>query len=355
MAIDVGVYAPELDNGPQPAPLTCLRHLFDGISQRTNINVTHLYRSEPVEWDDSLYLPKVPGRCERVINQGEFDVVHFNSFVNLVNPKLLSMPSVIMYHGDVHWELPGVTGSRLGDKSRCALETVKLPQYNKILTVSSDLGGRVRDRYRLFNIDPITIYNGLDHSRFRPTGDGVPDSYKIKTPYLLHVSNYTQKKNPEGILEAFKRIHQQVDAKLLICGGGWKESDTVAQMIESMGIEQSVTLAGYVPDVDLPALYRNAAVFVYPSLHETFGLPIIEAMACGTPVVTADTYAPAEIAGEAAMTCDPNSPAEIADGIHSILKDPELATTLRERGLERSKTFTWKATADQLLDVYRTL
>jgi glycosyltransferase involved in cell wall biosynthesis len=268
---------------------------------------------------------------------------------------MLSASTVLTYHGDLHWELPGVTGSRIGNGARCALETVKLPQYDKILTVSSDLGRRVRSRYGVFDIEPTTLYNGIDHTQFYPDGPGCPNCYDVGQPYILHVSNYSQKKNPRGILEGFERMHQAVGAELLICGGGWKESDEVARLIDTLGITDVVTLAGYVPDEDLSKLYRDAQVFLYPSLHESFGLPIIEAMACGTPVVTSDIYAPPEIAGEAAVTCDPNSPAEIAAGIQSILEDRKRATRLRKRGVERSKQFTWEYSASQLLNFYRTL
>jgi len=353
MSISVGVYAPKLHTGPQTAPLDCLRQLFDTVSSRSDVTVTHLCRSTPGNWDESMYVPKLPGQCERVINRGDFDVVHFNTFTDIVTPKLLSAPSVLTYHGDVHWELPGVTGSRLGDRARCALEATKIPQYTKVLTVSSDLGTRVRNRYGRFGTEPATLYNGVDFDRFQPTGPGAPDSYGIEQPYVLHVSSYTKKKNPAAILEAFEQLAETVDAELVICGGGWEESDTVSQLLDAMDHSQSVTLAGYVPDEELPGLYRDAAVFLYPSLHESFGLPIVEAMACGTPVVTADRYAPPEVAGGAAITCDPDSPAAIADGVRAILTDPQQASELRRRGLERAKSFTWAATADTLVDVYR--
>jgi len=232
---------------------------------------------------------------------------------------------------------------------------MKLPQYNQILTVSSDLERRVRDRYSVFNIDPTTVYNGIDHSRFQTNSMGVPDTYDIGTPYVLHVSSYSQKKNPIGLLKAFKRVRQRIDTELLICGGGWKENTEVAKAVRELNIEDDVTFTGYVPSEDLPDLYQNASVFVYPSLHESFGLPIVEAMACGTPVVTADTYAPPEIAADAALTCNPDSPQEIAKCIFEIFDNPHIAESLRKKGLQRASEFTWEAAADSLLEVYRSL
>lgn len=355
MAIEVGVYAPHLEKSPQSAPLTCLKYLFEEVSKRNGVRVTHLHRGDPVDWDDSLHVPRIPGRCEQKINSADFDIVHFNTFVNVVSPKMLSAPSVLMYHGDVHWELPGVTSRRLLDSSRCILDAVKLPQYNQILTVSSDLKRRVRNRYSAFNIDPTTVYNGIDHNRFQPNSMGVPDSYSVTKPYVLHVSSYSRKKNPTGILKAFKRVQQRIDVELLICGGGWKENTAVTNAVRKLEIKDNITFAGYVPGEDLPGLYQDASVFVYPSLHESFGLPIVEAMACGTPVVTADTYAPPEIAADAALTCNPESPKEIAKCIYEIFDNSDLAKSLRKKGIQRANQFTWETAADSLLDAYRSL
>jgi glycosyltransferase involved in cell wall biosynthesis len=352
---NIGVYAPKLTTDSQAAPLICLRNLFDQISKKKGFNVTHLYRYEPVGWGNSLCLPRIPGYCEYILNKKDFDIVHFNSFSNIVNPKLLSAHCVLTYHGDVHWELPGTTGSRLGDRARRLLELAKLPQFDKVLAVSSDLGDRVRKRYGFFDIAPNTLYNGIDHCQFQTEGDSIINEYNVGSNYIFHVSNFSQKKNPGGILKSFEQICNQTDVELLICGGGWQKNDFVEQLIDDLSIRSSVTLAGYVPDDDLPALYRDAEIFLYPSLHETFGLPIIEAMACGTPVVTADRYAMAEIAGEAALTCDPTSPMDIADCLLSILHDPQLATELRKKGLQRSNVFNWESTADRLIDIYNSL
>ena len=348
----IGIYAPGLGVGPQSAPSACLRQMCRELAERDGIELTHLHHGHPVDWCHDLRVPRLPVQCERKINEVGFDVVHFNTFVDMVSPALISAPTVLTYHGDVHWELPGVTGSRIGDFARRALERSKIPQYDRVLTVSSDLGRRVRERYRRFGVDPITVYNGIDHEQFTPSGRSTSDVSDVRTPYVLHVSNYTEKKNPEGILRAFARVNDVADAPLVICGRGWRTNTDIRELITALELDDRVTLTGYVSKEALISLYQNAAMFLYPSLHESFGLPIVEAMACGTPVVTADRYAPPEIAGDAALTCNPTSPQEIANCVRRILVDPNLAATLSERGIKRARTFSWNSTVDRILRIY---
>jgi len=127
----------------------------------------------------------------------------------------------------------------------------------------------------------------------------------------------------------------------------------VGRAIRLRRLERSVRVLGYLPDEDLPALYATAGVFVYPSLYEGFGLPPLEAMACGTPAVTSNTTSLPEVVGDAALLVDPEDPAAIADAIMAVLSDPVLADDLSRRGRERAKQFTWGNAAVETLQVYR--
>jgi glycosyltransferase involved in cell wall biosynthesis len=114
-----------------------------------------------------------------------------------------------------------------------------------------------------------------------------------------------------------------------------------------------VRFAGFVEDDDLPALYRGALLFVYPSLYEGFGLPVLEAMACGTPVITSNRASLPEVAGDAALLVDPTQPKALAAAMASILSDSDLRQALRTKGLARAHTFTWDAVAQQTIAIYR--
>jgi glycosyltransferase involved in cell wall biosynthesis len=118
-------------------------------------------------------------------------------------------------------------------------------------------------------------------------------------------------------------------------------------------VGSSVRWVGLIPDEDLPAFYSAAACFVYPSLFEGFGLPVLEAMACGTPVVTSDRGSLAELVGDAAMVVDPESVEALAEAMTRVLTDATLAADLGRRGLERSRRFSWRETARRTLEVYR--
>jgi glycosyltransferase involved in cell wall biosynthesis len=173
--------------------------------------------------------------------------------------------------------------------------------------------------------------------------------------YLLYVGALTEHKNLFGLLEGYARlVHQHASVPPLVIGGKANPHLTdPRQFVEKWGIEKKVLFLGHVPDEALPALYRGAALFVFPSLHEGFGIPILEAMACGTPVVTSNLAAMPEVAGEAALLVDPRRPEEIQSAMASILFKPGLGKTLSERGIRRAGAFSWKKMATQVLEVYK--
>lgn len=201
------------------------------------------------------------------------------------------------------------------------------------------------------------IYEAVDHDRFKQ-GDANAaranvSRYGITKRFALFVSSLWPYKNCEGLLRAWALAGEQVaDRQLVIVGGGAEQY--VAQLKSlaiDLGIGSDVLFVGKVPNPEIAVFYQAADVLVYASLNETFGLPILEAMACGCPVVTSDVSAMPEIAGGAALLCDPHDPASIAKAIVEAVA-PE-RDCLRDAGLRRAGEFTWGTTAAQTLDVYR--
>jgi len=131
----------------------------------------------------------------------------------------------------------------------------------------------------------------------------------------------------------------------------WKSSP-VAESVEKLGLKSCVHFTGYIPEGDLPALYNGADLFVFPSLYEGFGLPVLEAMACGTPVITSNTSSLPEVAGDAALLVDPYDVDAIAEAMRRVLTDLNLAGELRVKGLARASEFSWERTARETLAVY---
>jgi len=200
------------------------------------------------------------------------------------------------------------------------------------------------------------IYEAVDHDLFKPGDAGAARaavaSHGITKPFVLFVSSLWPYKNCGGLLRAWALArHELGDRQLVIVGPG-RDEKYVAELYSlaaELGITADVVFVGGVPLEETVSFYRAADVFVYPSLNETFGLPILEAMACGCPVVTSDASAMPETAGGAAVLSDPKDPASIARAIVEAAGQDRL----RDEGLRRASQFTWAATGAATLDVYR--
>ena len=178
--------------------------------------------------------------------------------------------------------------------------------------------------------------------------------YGIDGPYILHMGKLQARKNVVRLLRAFHalRDHLRVPHKLVFVGRKTFTSSDVDPVIDQLGLAPHIVQTGHVDDRDTPYLYAGADVLAYPSLYEGFGLPVIEAMACGTPVVTSTVTSLPEVAGDAAVLVDPYSVDAIAEGLARVLSDEALAARLRAAGLVRASTFTWENTARQTLPAY---
>ncbi len=188
-----------------------------------------------------------------------------------------------------------------------------------------------------------------------PHPDELRRRYALPELYILTVSTIEPRKNHGRLLEAFRWLTQQehIPHHLLIAGAhGWKDTG-LRQWVRRHGLADRVRFLGYVPECDLPGLYRAADIFAYPSLYEGFGLPVLEAMASGIPCVISTDPALCEVAGKSnVVAVNPYSASDIAAGLFAVLHNPDLAAELRHRGLVRAGTFTWGACAEQTYQLY---
>lgn len=202
------------------------------------------------------------------------------------------------------------------------------------------------------------VYLGCD-AVFRPLpGDSarlhVRERYALDAPYLLHVGTLEPRKNLACLIGAYARLRAaRGDAPLLLLVGerGW-QYEALFRRVEALALREHVRFAERVPTADLPALYGAATAFVYPSLYEGFGLPPLEAMACGTPVVCSNTAALPEVTGDAALLVDPHDESALAAAMQRVLDDAALRSSLRDRGLERARLFSWERCARETLAAY---
>jgi glycosyltransferase involved in cell wall biosynthesis len=221
-----------------------------------------------------------------------------------------------------------------------------------------------RDASRLYGIAPErfqVIYEGVD-ARFRPveqpgTLEEVRRRYGLPNEYLLAVGTIEPRKNLSILLDAFLAVKSRSgrqDLRLVIVGKkGWLYQEFFRRLTE-LGLDdgQQVVFPGYVADEDLPAVYAGAACFVFPSIYEGFGLPVLEAMASGAPVVCSSASSLPEVAGDAALMVKPDDTGAFATAVERVLADGALRGDLRARGLRRASQFTWERTAQQTVEVY---
>jgi glycosyltransferase involved in cell wall biosynthesis len=184
----------------------------------------------------------------------------------------------------------------------------------------------------------------------------VRSQYGLGPDFVLAVGNLQPRKNLLRLIKAFASVREQMEGiQLVVVGKAQWQASAVYETVKHMGLEGDVLFLGYVPDGDLMLLYNCARVFVYPSIYEGFGLPVVEAMACGTPVVTSNTSSLPEVAADAAILVDPHSEEQIADALRRVLLDPDLALSLSRKGLRRAKQFSWQQTAQDTVAVYQTV
>lgn len=231
-----------------------------------------------------------------------------------------------------------------------------------IIADSAHTARDLREQWQVLDERISVVQGAVDHARFHPrAADGENARVRARyalgdAPYILTVSRLEPRKNHLRLVEAFALARREgaIPQRLVIGGGkGWLYEQTFAR-VQELGLADAVTFTGFVDEVDLPALYRGADLFAYPSLYEGFGLPVIEALAAGTPVLTGDNSCLPEAGGPGALYVNAQDVRAIADGLLRLATDAPLRATLRTAGLAHAAHFTWERSAQQLLTAYRT-
>jgi glycosyltransferase involved in cell wall biosynthesis len=217
------------------------------------------------------------------------------------------------------------------------------------------------DLLRLHAVSPdrVTVIHEAAGPAFRPITDlsrlaRIRVRYGLPDRFVLYVGAIEPRKNLRRLMDAFAVARKQGLQHELVCVGpyGWSSRD-LYEHIDQLGLRRLVHFTGYVPVEDLPAIYNLGELFVFPSLYEGFGLPVVEAMACGTPVITANTSSLQEIAHDAGETVDPHSTEAITEALLRVARDADRRAFLAQRGLARAAEFSWSRTAREMLAVYQ--
>jgi alpha-1,3-rhamnosyl/mannosyltransferase len=234
-----------------------------------------------------------------------------------------------------------------------------LAQASQVMVDSDFVRDEVMGHYGLEASRVTTVHAGVS-GEFRPVPpaerDAVLRARGLESGrYLLTVGTFEPRKNLRTIIEAFERLPEALRRRypLVLAGApGWGDTE-IAQRVEALVRSGDVRLAGYVPREELPALYSGAAVFVYASLYEGFGLPPLEAMACGAPVIASSASSLPEVVGEAGVLVDPLDAMALAESMQALLEDAPRREALAAAGVARAAGFTWRRCAEKALGVYR--
>lgn len=305
-------------------------------SANGNLNFTNSYRF-PIR---AFYLHAL---LPRILDHVQPDLCHYTNFLA---PVFERRPYVVTIHDmglevlrDAHPLAKRFYTKRLVPHvARKARLIITNSQYSKWAIIKHL--GIPEDRIR---VTPLAA-----SPEFQP----VPSPPLTGNPYFLYVGNLEPRKNLERLIEAFARMPGK-EHDLVIVGNRWYRGAAAEQKAHSLGLNGRVKFLGYVPRADLPGLFSGATAFVYPSLLEGFGLPVVEAMACGTPVITSNNSSMKEVAGKAALLVDPRNVDEIEEALITIADDARLRADLSRKGLARAAEFSWAKTADLTLDAYR--
>jgi glycosyltransferase involved in cell wall biosynthesis len=235
-----------------------------------------------------------------------------------------------------------------------------LRRADKLIAVSEFTEGEILRLFPQYS-HKITVIHEAASPEFRRIDDSgviseLRQKFGLPERFALFVGTLEPRKNVERLIEAFAEVRDRIDGlKLVIAGGkGWLY-DEIFAAVQRLHLEDRIVFSGYIPFGSLPALYSSAEFFCYPSLYGGFGLPVLEAMACGTPVLTSMRSSMSEVAGDAALLADPEDVGSIADCILKLALDKSLRENLAEKGLRRAENFSWQKCAIKTLDIYEEL
>jgi glycosyltransferase involved in cell wall biosynthesis len=247
-------------------------------------------------------------------------------------------------------------------KDRFLLKALVPWSLRRAARIITDVEYTKRDLVRMYNLSPEDIeviplaadprYHPMDRVRCRQI---VAERHGISGPFVLYVGTLQPRKNVATLIRAYGMFRERTGLphKLVLTGKPKYMYQSVLDALNESRFPDDIVLTGFVTDADLPIYYNAAAVFAFPSLYEGFGLPVLEAMACGTPVISSNVTSLPEVAGDAALLVDPREPEAFCDALVQVLGDEEVANRLSQRGLEQAARFTWERTARETLAVYR--
>jgi len=289
-------------------------------------------------------------RLPSIVRRLRLDLFHSPYYIK---PYLLPCPSVVTIYDLIPRLYPQYTSPWARGIFQMA---IRLATVTSRLVISVSQSAK-EDLVRLLGVLPSKVWVtplGVD-TQFNPANEkaifNLRQKHDLPEGYILYLGINKPHKNLVRLVEAFAKV--KIGRKLVLAGKEDPRYREVHEVVKQLSLQDRVVFSGQVPEDDLPALYSGAALFVFPSLYEGFGLPLLEAMACGVPVVCSSTSSLPEIAGRAAVMVDPLDVSQLARALERVLGDSDLRASMRQEGLKQAAHFSWERTAKETLGVYR--
>ena len=326
------------------------------LKETKNFKIVELDGGSYPQWEQ-FALPKAA-------REEGCDILHCTSNTAPINTKI---PLIITLHDIIYMESiaifkkGGTWYQKIGNMYRRYVVPKNIKKSKKIITVSKFERDRIKDFFGHSKEDDrlVAVYNGVSE-HFKPIKDKkelkrVKEQYNLPDKFLFFLGNTDPKKNTPNVLKAYSDFIKTSDEKIplvmLDFGEGYLEN--ILSDIGDKELMKHIMLTGYIKNTDLPAIYNLCELFLYPSMRESFGIPILEAMQSGAPVITSNTSSMPEISGGHAYIVDPTKPEEITQGIHKILDDKDYRKEIIAKGLKQAEKFSWRTMAEEVLELYK--
>jgi len=356
----IGIFTKPIDQGTSGSG-SHLRQIVSHIlkhNQKYDIVLIHYSKNDHEIYNKTaeLIIPKNPLLAHLKLRKENFDILHYYP-LTILSPVWLRKPKkVTTVHGGGAAEL--YFPNQFSKLKRIHSKLIKPIYFRKMDYIfSGSTAGKkfVTYQYKIQEDKVFFTHSAVD-TNFRvyeKNSEKLDEKYGIDSHFIFHLSKFSERKNPWTILKAFSKVsRERKDIKLVLGGKGWN-NNRVIQFAKNEKILDSIIFTGFLPVEDVIILLNNAELFLFPSFFEGFGMPNLESMACGCPVITSKAFAIPEIVGDSALILKDNlDPSELADKVIQLLDDEILRKSLIQKGLERIKLYSWEKSARTVLDIY---
>jgi glycosyltransferase involved in cell wall biosynthesis len=324
------------------------------LQDTDNFKIKVLEASDYITWEQFI-LPKA-------VKEEKCEILHCTSNTA---PLRINVPLVLTLHDIIYLESisifkkAGTWYQKFGNMYRRWIVPKVVKKAEKVITVSHFEKNRINDFFQFpkDNDKLVAIYNGVGE-HFRPIKDKnilekIKKNYDLPEKFFFFLGNTDPKKNVPNVLKAYHLFTQKNEiVPLVILDFDKNELQKILANLNAQHLMKHIQLLGYIPNNELPAIYTLADLFLYPSLRESFGIPILEAMACGTPVITSNTSSMPEVSGKASILVNPHKAEEICEAIENLQNNKDLYEEKIKQGLQQSKLFSWENMAKNVLKLY---